>query len=158
MFSEKHSNYNTDTVCKQQNRKLMKNSGLFLNMAKGCFFFVCFFFQALMSLCFLSGKVARVLKMRAFPVLGALWGGFVFFIWVWKVWLFSCFLFLLFFLVLVLFLFACFVLFCGWMDVVVSVSVFVLFVCFFVFVFFFFFCFCFFLVVVVVFCFVFWSV
>ena len=43
----------------------MKNSGLFLNMAKGCFF-VCFFFQALMSLCFLSGKVARVLKMLVF--------------------------------------------------------------------------------------------
>ena len=34
-----------------KNRKLMKNSGLFLNMAKGCFF-ACFFFQALMSLCY----------------------------------------------------------------------------------------------------------
>ena len=39
-----------------------------------------------MSLCFLSGKVARVLKMFVFfPVLGALWGGLLLFIWVWKV-------------------------------------------------------------------------
>ena len=34
-----------------KNRKLMKNRGLFWNMAKGLFF-VCFFFQASMSLCF----------------------------------------------------------------------------------------------------------
>ena len=47
----------------------MKNSGLFLNMAKGCFLFVSFF-QALMSLCFLSGKLARVLKCLFSPVLG----------------------------------------------------------------------------------------
>ena len=95
----------------------MKNSGLFLNMAKGCFF-VCFFFQALMSLCFLSGKVARVLKMLVFfpSFLGFVgWlllvylgleglGVFVFLVF--------AFLLLLFFLALVLFLFVCFVLFC----------------------------------------------
>ena len=85
------------TLYVKKNRKLMKNSGLFLNMAKGCFF-VCFFFQALMSLCFLSGKVARVLKMFVFfPDFWTLWGGFFLFIWVWKVWLFLFFLFLLFF-------------------------------------------------------------
>ena len=62
-----------------------KQNGLFLNMAKGCFL-VCFFFQALISLCFLSGKAARVLKMLVFfPVFWALWGGFFLFVWVWKV-------------------------------------------------------------------------
>ena len=61
VFKE-HSSCNTNTVCKQ---KLMKNCGLFLHVAKGCFF-VCFFFKALMSLCFLSGKVARVLKVLFF--------------------------------------------------------------------------------------------
>ena len=93
--------------CMQKNRKLMKNSGLFLNMASGCFLFV--FFQALLSLCFLSGKVARVLGVFVFLVFAFLFGvGFV------SVCL-LCFL---------------------WLDVVVSVSVFlvcffVLFVCFF---------------------------
>ena len=68
-----------------------------------------------MSLCFLSGKVARVLKMLVF--FSQFWGlcgvvssclfGFG---------RFGCFCvscFLRFFLVLVLFLFVCFVLFCG---------------------------------------------
>ena len=99
VFSEKRSSCNTNTVCNQKNRKLMKNSGLLLNMAKGCFYLS--FFQALMSLYFLSGKVARVLKMFVFfPMFWVLWGGFFLFIWVWKVWKvweFLCFLFLLFF-------------------------------------------------------------
>ena len=45
----------------------MKNSGLFLNMAKRCFLVV---FSGLMLLWFVfcvSGKVARVLKMLVFP-------------------------------------------------------------------------------------------
>ena len=37
VFSEKHSSCNTNTVCKQK-QKIDENSGLFLNMAKGCFF------------------------------------------------------------------------------------------------------------------------
>ena len=63
----------------------MKNSGLFWNMAKRCFLLFVSFFQALMSLCFLPGKVASVLEMLVFPIFGALWGGFFLFIWVWKV-------------------------------------------------------------------------
>ena len=47
----------------------MKNSGLFLNMAKWCFFGL-FFFEVLMVLWFVfcvSGIVAKVLKMLVFP-------------------------------------------------------------------------------------------
>ena len=73
----------------------MKNSGLFLNMAKGCFF-VCFFFR---------------------------WGGIFLFTWVGKVGLFLCFFFCFYFWCwFCVCLFALFVL---WLDVVVSVSVFV---------------------------------
>ena len=57
----------------KKNRKFMKNSGLFLNMAKWCFGGL--FFQALMLLWFVfcvSGIVAaKVLKMPVFPVFWA---------------------------------------------------------------------------------------
>ena len=51
------------------NRKFMKNSGLFLNMAKWCFW-VCFF-EVLVLLWFVFGVfgiVPGVLKMLVFPV------------------------------------------------------------------------------------------
>ena len=103
----------------------------------GCFehgkrlFFVGFFFQALTSLCFLFGKVARVLRMLVFffPVFGLCGVAFSCLFGFGRFGCFLCFLFLLFFLVLVLFLFVCFVLFCGWM-----VFLFLFFVSFFCFV------------------------
>ena len=72
--------------CMLKNRQFMKNSGLFLNMAKRCF---CLFLSGfnVIVVCFcVSGKVAQVLKMLAFfPFLGAVWGGLFLFIWVLKV-------------------------------------------------------------------------
>ena len=41
VFSAKHSFKNKNCML-TKNRKFMKNSGLFLNMAKWCFFWVCF--------------------------------------------------------------------------------------------------------------------
>ena len=65
----------------------MKNSGLFLNMAKWCFLGL--FFEALIELWFLfgvSGIVSKVFKNACFPQLfGLFWGGLLLFIWVWKV-------------------------------------------------------------------------
>ena len=58
VFSEKHSSYNTNTVC-QKKENLWKNNGLFLNMAKGCF---CFFSQVLMSLWFVF--VVRLVELQ----------------------------------------------------------------------------------------------
>ena len=58
-----------------KNIEFMKNSGLFLNMAKWCFL-VCFF-QVLMLLWFVfcvSGKVAEVLKCLFSPGLGGFCG------------------------------------------------------------------------------------
>ena len=73
--------------------------GLLFSGFKGIVFFV-----------FLSGKVAKVLKMFVFSSFGGVWwGGLFLFFWVWKVWVFLCFLFL--FCVFVLVLFFCFVCF-----------------------------------------------
>ena len=129
----------------------MKNSGLFLNMAKWCF---CLFFEVLMVLwfCFrVSGIVATVLKMLVFfsQFFGLLCGGLFLFIWVWKVYVFcgSCFC-VSFAQVLFLFVLAL-VLFCCWIVVGVVIALCLLFCCFFVlffvlfFVFLFCFCFCF---------------
>ena len=70
-----------------KNRPFMKNSGLFLNMARRCF--CLFFFQALMLLWFgfcVSGKVATALNMLVFfQFYWLLWGGLILFIWVSKV-------------------------------------------------------------------------
>ena len=123
----------------------MKNSGLFLNMAKGCFF-ACFVFQALMSLCFLSGIVPEVLKMLVFfpSFFGLLWGGLFLSILGLEglgVFVFLVFAFLFFCIAFVSVCLLCFVL---WLDVVVSVSVFFLCFCFCCFFLFVFFCFCFF--------------
>ena len=91
----------------------MKNSGLFLNMAKWCVLGL--FFEVLLVLWFVfgvSGIVRKVLKMLVFfPVFWAFVWGIVLFIWVWKVKVFLCFLCLFFFFVLVLFLF-CLLCFC----------------------------------------------
>ena len=64
----------------EQNRKFMKNSGLFLNMAK--WFFLGFFFEVLMLLWCLfgmSGIVPKMLNMFVFfsQFWGFLWGGFI---------------------------------------------------------------------------------
>ena len=61
----------------EKNRKVMKNSGLFLNMAKWCFLGL--FFEVLMLLWFVFGVfgiVPEVLKMLVFfsQFLGLLWG------------------------------------------------------------------------------------
>ena len=82
-----------------------------------------------MSLCFLSGKVARVLKMLVFPVF---WG-FVgcFFLVCLGLEGLRVFVFLVFaFLFGVGFVSVCLLCFVLWLDVVVSVSVFFFFVCF----------------------------
>ena len=53
----------------------MKNSGLFLNMAKGVFVW---FFEVLMVLWFafcVLDKVAKVLKTLVFPIIWAFFGG-----------------------------------------------------------------------------------
>ena len=51
----------------------MKNSGLFLNMVKSCFWFVFEFFLCFVVGFCVFGKVAKVLKMFVFTI----WGGFV---------------------------------------------------------------------------------
>ena len=96
-------------------------------------FFVCFFFQALMSLCFLSDEVARVLKMLVFffPVfwLCGVASSCLFVFGRFGCFCVSCFWFSFccWFVSVCLF---CFVL---WLDVVVSVSVFFVVFVFFVF-------------------------
>ena len=71
----------------KKNRKFMKNSGLFLNMANGVFW-VCFF-EVLILKRFVfgvTGIVSKVLKMLFFSqFFGLFWGGLILFIWVWKV-------------------------------------------------------------------------
>ena len=69
VFSAKHSFSKTKTVC-WKNRKFMKNSGLFLNMAKWCFGGL--FFEVILLLIKrfvfgVSGIVSKVLKMLVFP-------------------------------------------------------------------------------------------
>ena len=110
-----------------KNRKLMKTSGSFFWTWQKGDLFCLFLFQALMSLCFfLSGKIARVLKMFFFfpSFFGLLWGGLL------LVYLglegLVVFVFLVFaFLVGVVFV--CLLCFVLWLDVVVSVSIFVFF-------------------------------
>ena len=66
MFSAKHSFWKTKTVC-WKNRKFMKNSGLFLNMAQWCFLgFVFWGFNIKRSVFGVSGIVSKVLKMLVF--------------------------------------------------------------------------------------------
>ena len=77
VFSAKHSFSKVKMVC-WKNRKFMKNSGLFLNMAKWCFFGFAFF-EVLVLLWFLFGVfgiVPGVLKMLVFffPVFWAFVG------------------------------------------------------------------------------------
>ena len=130
-----HSSCNTNTVCKQKPENWWKIVGCFWTWQKGVFcFFV--FFQALMSLCFLSGKVARVLKSLFFQVFWGFVGWLLLVCLGLEGWVFLCFLLLLFFLVVFFFcLFA--LLCCGWM----LLFLFLLFFFFFLFLFSFFVCF-----------------
>ena len=97
----------------------MKNRGLFLNMTKRCFLFVCFSGLLLLWFVFsVSGKVAKVLKMLVFfpSFLGFVWwlilvylgleglGVFVFLVFVFLLFRFS-------FQFFVLFLFCCWIVF-----------------------------------------------
>ena len=65
----------------------MKNSGLFLNMAKWCFLGL--FFEVLILKRFVfgvSGIVSKSVKNACFSqFFGLFWGGLLLFIWVWKV-------------------------------------------------------------------------
>ena len=110
----------------EKNRKFVKNSGLFLNMAKRCFGGL--FFEVLMLLWFVfcvSAIVPKVLKMRVFfAVFGAFLGCLLL--------AYLCleglgvFVFLVFgFPFGVCFVSVCLLCFVLWLDVVVSVSVFV---------------------------------
>ena len=124
-FSEKQSSCNTNTVCKQKTEDDEKKWVVFEHGKR--VFFCLFLFQALMSLCFLPGKVARVLKMLVLLPFFALCGvaysclfGFGRF----RCFCVSC----LCFSFCCWFCFYLFALFCLWLDVVVSVSVFVSFV------------------------------
>ena len=72
-------------LLKKKNRKFMKNSGLFLNMAKRCFLFVFSGFSAIVVCFCVSGKVASVKMLVSSQLFGALWGGLFLVIWVWKV-------------------------------------------------------------------------
>ena len=85
VFSAKHSSCNKTVGWNKQ--KIMNNCGLFLSMAKRCFFV---FFQVLMLLWFVFcgfGRVAKVLKMLFLfsQCFGFLWGGLFLSIWVSKV-------------------------------------------------------------------------
>ena len=80
VFSAKHSFSKTKTVC-WKNRKFMKNSGLFLKMAKWCFGGFFSGFNITRFVFGVSGIVSKVLKNACFPQF--LW--LLFFIWVWKV-------------------------------------------------------------------------
>ena len=70
-----------------KNRKFMKNSGLFLNMATWCFLGL--LFEVLMLLWFVfgvSGIVPEVLKMLVFPVFWGFCGvAYSCLFWVWRV-------------------------------------------------------------------------
>ena len=60
----------TENICH------MKNSGLFLNMAKWCFLGLFFSGFSVIVVCFgVFGIVPGVLKMLVFPFFGLLWGG-----------------------------------------------------------------------------------
>ena len=67
VFSAKHSFSKTKTVCGKK-QKIMKNSGLFLNMANGVFWVWFFWSFNIKKVCFgVSGIVSKVLKMLVFP-------------------------------------------------------------------------------------------
>ena len=137
--------------------KIMKNSGLFLNMAKWCFLF---FFEVLMLLWFVFGVfgiVPEVLKMLVFffPVFWAFVGWFIlvyFGFGRFRCFCVSCVCFCFFVLLLFLFCLLCFCFVVGLFLVLVLVLLLFLFI-------FFFFCFCvlvffvFVFVLVFVFCF-----
>ena len=85
MFSWKHyfysvfsktQSFKNKTVCWRKNRKFMKNSGLFLSMAKWCFGGGLFLwgFNIKRFVFGVSGIVSKVLKMLVFPVLGVFSG------------------------------------------------------------------------------------
>ena len=131
----------------KKTENFVKNSGLFLNMAKWCFW-VCFF-EVLMLLWFVFGVfgiVPEVLKMLVFFSLffGLLWGGLFFFIYGLEglgVFVFLVFVFV--FLCCFCFCFVCFVfvlllVFFGVGSCFALVFVFFYSCCFFVFVFLFF--------------------
>ena len=86
VFSAKHSFSKAKMVC-WKNRKFMKNSGLFLNMAKWCFLGL--FFQVLVLLRFIFGVfgIVPVLKMLVFflKFLGFCGVAYSCLFWVWKV-------------------------------------------------------------------------
>ena len=64
----------------------MKNSGLFLHMAKWCFFGLFFYGFNGFVVCFcVSGIVAKVLKMLVSNVLGFCGVAYSCLFWVWKV-------------------------------------------------------------------------
>ena len=68
----------TNCVMLKKNRKMMKNSGLFLNMAKWCFLGL--FFEVLILKRFVfgvSGMVSKVLKMFFFCFFSQFWGVFL---------------------------------------------------------------------------------
>ena len=148
----------------KKNRKFMKNSGLFLSMAKWCFW-VCFF-EVLMLLWFVFGvwHSSRSVKNACFSqFFWLLWGGlFLFILGVEGLGVFV-FLVFVFVFVLLLFLFCllCFVLlldcFWCWFLFCFCFCFFMFFLLFFVLVFFVscscFFCFCFFLFFFLLFCF-----
>ena len=127
----------------KKNRKFMKNSGLFLNMAEWCFLGVCFFwgFNIKRFVFGASGIVSKVLKMLVFPSFLGFFLGWLIVVHLGLEGL-GVFVFLVFVFLFVLLLFlSC--LLCSWFCV---------FLLFFLFVFFVFFCFCLFLFVFVCFC------
>ena len=85
VFSAKHSNCNKKLYV-EKDRKYMKNSGLFLNMAKWCFFGLLFEILMVLWFVFVCLVWLQVLKMLVFfPVWGLLCGNLFLFISVWKV-------------------------------------------------------------------------
>ena len=135
----------------------MKNSGLFLNMAKWCFLGL--FFEVLVLLWFVFGVfgiVPGVLKMLVFfsQFLGLLWGGLFLLILGLEglgVFVFLVFVFVFFVLLLFLFCLFCFCFVVGLVLVLVLVLLLFFFCCFL------FFCSCIFLFFFCLFCF-FWRV
>ena len=87
VFSAKHSFSKTKTVC-WKNRKFMKHSGLFLNIANGVFWVWFFWGFNIKKVCFWCvWHCFKSVKMLVFfsHFLGLFWGGLLLFIWVWKV-------------------------------------------------------------------------
>ena len=89
VFSAKAQLFRQQKIYVEQNRKFMKNSGLFLNMEKWCFLGLSFFqVFSVIVVCFLCVcHSCKSVKNACFfsQFLGLLWGGLFLFIWVWKV-------------------------------------------------------------------------